>query len=152
MKKSWSVMCALMLSVVCHAEPKFENYPVSVYKGKRALQSTPLTKTLATEFQRMKSAPIDFAGVYTIGDAGCGTGCYVQLFLNVRTGKPVSFSEQMGLDPNVSCSDGTEGSIDVRADSRLMVVRGADGGGMGDALDCLTEYYVEKNGKLQKLP
>lgn len=148
MKKLCLLMGALLVCGVSHAEPKFEDYPASVYKGKRALKSTSLTRTYATRFKEMKTAPIEFAGVYTTGGAGCGTGCYAQLVLNVKTGLPLPLSEQVDINPNVSCTDGTEGSIEVRAGSRLMVVRGATSESMSEAVECVTQYYVEKNGKL----
>ena len=151
MKKLCLLMGALLVGGVSHAEPRFEDYPVSVYKGKRALKSTSLTRTYATRFKEMKTAPIEFAGVYTTGGAGCGTSCYIEFYLNVKTGKPLEVSEQLDLNPYVGCRDGLEGGITIQPNSRLMVVHGSVIGSGLDNLgerDCVTWYYVEKNGKL----
>ena len=151
MKKLCLLMGALLVCGISHAEPKFEDYPVSVYKGKRALKSTSLTRTYATRFKEMKTAPIEFAGVYTTGGAGCGTGCYIELYLNVKTGKPLEVSKQLDINPYVACRDGSEGGISIQPDSRLMVVRGSVSDSNLDNLgerECVTWYYVEKNGRL----
>ena len=152
MIKPLLVVLALLVGGISHAaEPSFGDYSTKVYQGKRTLQSTSLTRTYATQFKEMKTAPIEFAGVYTTGGAGCGTGCYIELYLNVKTGKPLEVSKQLDINPYVACRDGSEGGISIQPDSRLMVVRGSVSDSNLDNLgerECVTWYYVEKNGRL----
>jgi hypothetical protein len=71
--------------------PRFEDYPVTVWRGKMApldLRSHPLARTFRTRLREdMKTEGVNFAGHYTLATAGCGTGCSINAIIDARTGR-----------------------------------------------------------------
>ncbi|UOP04236.1 hypothetical protein [Conchiformibius kuhniae] len=133
------------------AAPKFADYPVKIYTGKRHLQKNPETRLYRTTYRKMRQAPIAFAGKYTYTVIGCGVACFDHRFLNVATGKPYEFD--LIVNPDYGCADGTYGYVRMRPDSRLLEVRGGHELYIPHSSTgiCQTVYFLEKNGKLIRL-
>lgn len=139
------------LTTNAFAQIKFSDYPTSVYKGKRNIVWDRQTQSIKTTVKRMQQEPIDFAGNYVEGGIGCGTSCYNTFWLNVKTGKLVNFD--IPLDYYAVCEDGTEASIETRANSRLMIVKGGLNTDVmaGTEQKCVVKYFLENNGKLKEI-
>src|SRR4028119_1917909 len=71
--------------------PRFENYAVTVWRGKVAplsLGSHPWTRKYRTLLrQQIKEAGVNFAGRYTLASVGCGTGCSITAIIDARPGR-----------------------------------------------------------------
>ncbi len=71
--------------------PAFDDYPAGpVYKGKRKppnLKSHKMAGTFRTRLRDAVKEPRWFAGHLTVMEAGCGTGCQIYMFVDVKTGK-----------------------------------------------------------------
>jgi hypothetical protein len=118
--------------------PKFEEYPVAVYKGKVALPVFRKSKPLelprpdgdprcvgADEEQRrlfFRNKKPNFAGEWTIDNCTCGTGCGYPFMWNAQTGevyRDFPFAEvNVGLP-----STGWRGLVHT-AGSRLLLAEG----------------------------
>ncbi len=143
---------ALSLSFVttAQAQLRFKDYPVKVYKGKKATIEIPSPMY----DEPIRNPSVDFAGLYHVAGIGCGTACMNTLFYGVRTGKMYPFSDYFGIDPFVGCKDGSSGDIAYRPNSRLLVVKGGDYGKSNyyaNNVKCEVRYFVEKNGKLIRI-
>lgn len=147
------VALPLMAIISCSAQAamNFNDYPAAVYTGPRHIASTPLTRELKSTFKEMSGSQIDFAGEYVTGAIGCGTGCATTLLLNVRTGQPLKPAFKLNTD--VVCTDGSDGGMATRPNSKLMIVKGAviSGYYSGDPVACTREFYLEKDGRLVRL-
>jgi hypothetical protein len=89
----WCILlCFAALTAVEAQEqtPRFEDYRVSVWRGKMApinLQSHPLARKYRTLIrQQMRDEGVNFAGRYTLASMGCGTGCLMTAIVDARTG------------------------------------------------------------------
>ena len=127
--------------------PKFGDYKVKVYTGKRA---KPL---LDREFWRdrsehyraaMEDDKINAGGRFIVVILPCGTECQAPTFLNVRTGRITQFftitdwgNVPKDFEPVVS-----------RADSRLIVFRGLRN---EDGINGNHYYLIDDNGDLKHL-
>jgi len=125
----------------------FSKYPVEIYSGARIVTPIGDFKNMRTQLLNLSKNAITFAGQYVIGGWGCGAGCSSTALLNVQTGK-AQYLDQMNT--NADCSNGLKAGIDTRANSRLMVMTGAimTGPDDGSPKECITQSYVEQNGKL----
>ncbi len=144
---------ALSLSFVttAQAQLKFKDYPVKVYKGKKAT-----LKVWAGGNRGEVAVPrpsVDFAGLYHHQVQFGGVGMPWDAFFGVRTGKQYDFSEEISLNRFVKCSDGSEGDIAFKRNSRLLIVKGTTETEFAgaDNVKCEVRYFVEKNGKLIRI-
>ncbi len=155
MKKLLIAMATVALSVTMATNaqartPKFKDYPVKIYKGKKATIEIP-----SPMYDKpITNPPVNFAGLYYATFIGCGTACTNTLFYGVRTGKSYNFSDNFGIDPYVGCKDGSEGDIAYRPNSRLLVVKGGDyekSNFYSENVKCEVRWFVEKNGRLIRI-
>src|SRR5687767_1925885 len=80
------------------ATPRFEDYSVPVYKGKRApvnLKSARGAGTFRTRLREGAAQGVNFAGHYTLVAWGCGTGCLSGGIIDAKTGT-VYFPKELG--------------------------------------------------------
>jgi hypothetical protein len=99
--------------------PKFFDFPAEEYLGIHArVVLTSRDMSFRTRLRNSFSAPIDFAGEYTLAIWGCGAECLVGAAISKRTGKVV------WLPGTVCCWRGDGGNIIYRPDSRLIVLAG----------------------------
>ena len=138
-------LCALPASA--EVLPKFSDYKVKVYTGKRAKPQ------LDREFWRdrsehyraaMEDDKINAGGRFIVVILPCGTECQAPTFLNVRTGRITQFftvtdwgNVPKDFEPVVS-----------RADSRLIVFRGLRN---EDGINGNHYYLIDDNGDLKHL-
>ena len=127
--------------------PKFSDYKVKVYTGKRAKPQ------LDREFWRdrsehyraaMEDDKINAGGRFIVVILPCGTECQAPTFLNVRTGKITQFFTvtDWGNVPN------DFEPVVSRADSRLIVFRGLRN---EDGINGNHYYLIDDNGDLKHL-
>ncbi len=140
---------SLSLMNTAQAQIKFKDYPVKVYKGKKATLEIPRVDNAT-----VVNPSVDFAGLYHVEGIGCGTACMNILFYGVRTGKMYNLSDYFGIDPFVECKDGSSGDVAYRPNSRLLVVKGGDyekSGYYDRPVKCEARFFIEKNGKLIRI-
>jgi hypothetical protein len=93
--------------------PRFEDYPVAVWRGKVApldQPSHPLARKFRTLMRRqIKEAGVNFAGHYTLASVGCGTGCSITAFIDARNGRAFFPNELTGWTGIVGDYDPPEG-------------------------------------------
>lgn len=106
--------------------PRFENYAVTVRRGKVAplnLGSHPWARKYRTLLrQQIKEAGVNFAGRYMLASVGCGTGCSITAIIDARTGRaffPKELAGWTGIVGDYEIPDGEE-SWAYRPDSRLL--------------------------------
>lgn len=85
--------------------PRLTDYPVAkIHAGPAAAldMSTPAARMFKTRMSAaLKDGKVEFAGEYTVAGWGCGTGCFSQTFISLRTGKPLPQSLGGELGPNI---------------------------------------------------
>lgn len=132
-----------------HADrlPKFTDYPVKVFAGKRAKPR--LNSEYLRDFEiQFRSAArdeaVNAAGRYIVVKLPCGSACVAPSLLDVRSGQ---------VTPVFTVSGWREVNDDFdavvsRADSRLIVFRGArdEKGAIGNHY-----YLIEDHGRLKHL-
>ena len=107
--------------------PRFQDYSVPVYKGKRApvnLKSAKGAGTFRTRLREGASKGINFAGRYTLVAWGCGTGCLDAGIIDARTGT-VYFPKELGAFGVWHFSDNpSDEPLEFKPNSRLLVLSG----------------------------
>ncbi len=150
---------ALTFATTAQAQIKFKHYPAKMYKGK----IKPVTYNgyknfrLGLEEGEATTPEIAFAGKYSYDVYGCGSPCIAHEFTNVITQKSADWDFQ--LDPDVTCTDGSYGAVEVRPYSRLLIVKGLDVDKYwkkgiittGATGKCEVRFFVEKKGKLIRI-
>lgn len=105
--------------------PRFENYAVPVYKGKRApvnLKSARGAGSYRTRLREGAKEGINFAGHFTLVGWGCGTGCGQVGIINAKSGA-VYFPDQLG-GFGVWLWDDNQESVQFKSNSRLLILSG----------------------------
>lgn len=113
------------LAMPRQAVPKFEDYAVPVYRGKRApvnLKSAKGANTFRTRLREGASQGVNFAGRYSLVAWGCGTGCLQVGIIDAKTGT-VYLPEQLG-GLGVWLWDNNEEALQYKPNSRLLVLSG----------------------------
>jgi hypothetical protein len=151
---AFALMQPSVLAKVLNKSAKFKDYPVAVYKGKKAsLILNKDDRMFKTRYRDLYKGQPNFAGRYAVTGVGCGGGCVFLLALDYKTGKTVHLKVPMGEDL-ATCSDeyrDKEGEyighfFYYEPDSRLMVVTGRM-----DGMECGARYFVEQNGVMKHL-
>ena len=141
------LLACYALPVRAAAPPKFGDYPVKVYTGKRA------QPILDDEFWRdrsetyrwaMEDKKVDAGGRYIVVILPCGTECQAPTFLDVRSGRITQFFTVSNwgdvpedFEPVIS-----------RADSRLIVFRGKRD---EEGINGIHYYLIDDHSQLKHL-
>jgi hypothetical protein len=147
LKKFFLTMLGGIFATSIYAkDPKFNDYPVQVFKGKNApLKLNSNTSNFKTRFRALANSKPNYAGHYVVDFFGCGGGCISGMAYNVKTGA----TQFLPFDTLSGCytDDGyIDQSIDYQVNSKLFIAYGSDGSADGK---CLVKYYVEQNGQLK---
>ncbi|MBD0371644.1 MAG: hypothetical protein ICV60_12460 [Pyrinomonadaceae bacterium] len=107
--------------------PRFQDYSVPVYKGKRApvtLKSARAAGTFRTRLREGAGKGINFAGRYMLVAWGCGTGCLDAGIIDAKTGT-VYFPRELAAFGVWYFSDNPNAeALDFKPNSRLLVLSG----------------------------
>lgn len=120
-----TLLFAASFAAEAQSAPRFENYRVPVYKGKRApvnLRSAKGASSFRTRLREGAREGINFAGHFTLVGWGCGTGCGQAAVINAKTGA-VYFPEQLG-GYGVWLWDDNQDAVQYKPDSRLLILSG----------------------------
>ncbi len=128
--KALMILCfGLLSTTLVYAKEvagyRFEDYPASIYQGKKA--SLKLTKNhdwwlFRTRIRDVhQDGTVSFAGNYMVGMWGCGTGCVSGAMIDKRTGKIYDFP--VNIDYRCYSSEETPDDEDIffYPDSRLLI-------------------------------
>ncbi|HEV7474625.1 MAG TPA: hypothetical protein VGN90_11285 [Pyrinomonadaceae bacterium] len=106
--------------------PRFESYPIAVWRGRGApldLRSHSLARLYKTRIrEQIREEGVNFAGHYTLAAVGCGTGCSTTGIIDARTGRAYFPSELDGWTSIVGdyeIPDGEDQRM-FRVNSRLL--------------------------------
>ncbi|HEL4244546.1 hypothetical protein I5U23_13835 [Stenotrophomonas maltophilia] len=117
--------------------PQLTDYPVAkVYGGPAAGldMSTHEARMFKTRMSAaLKDGKVEFAGEYTVAGWGCGTGCFSQTFISLRTGKPLPQSLGGELGPNI---------VRIDPHSALVVAEGTEYDSNYDRTGHYAYFYV----------
>lgn len=120
-----SLLLAGALAAERQAAPRFEDYAVPVYKGKRApvnLRSARGASSFRTRLREGAKEGINFAGHYTLVGWGCGTSCVDAAIIDAKTGT-VYFPKELG-GFGVWFWDNNDEPVLYKPNSRLLVLSG----------------------------
>lgn len=108
---------------------KAEDYKVEVYKGKFAKTVSSAGYEGDKEFfewrvkenaqEALDKKEVNFAGEYVVFTAGCGSGCWTEEIINVKTGEVTH-----GITFQLPAESGFEAGSSYTKDSRLFYVEG----------------------------
>jgi hypothetical protein len=122
-----SLLSAATLAGRSQATPRFENYTVPVYKGKRVpvnLKSAEGAATFRTRLREGAEKGINFAGRYTLVAWGCGTSCLMAGIIDAKTGT-VYFPKELGGFGVWYFSDNpNDEALQFKSNSRLLIMSG----------------------------
>jgi hypothetical protein len=130
--------------------PKFEDFPVSLWKGsKRALSlsSHPRARTFRTRLREAWSGDVNFAGNFIITYWGCGTNCLFGAVIDAKTGKVFFPEELLGMGVGLPGSDIEREPFRFRKDSNLFIFYGA----MGEDADVATNWMLWEGGRFVRI-
>lgn len=160
MKLLITILCVISFMSTALAQtsatPRFEDYPVQVFKGRMAALklSGSEARNFRTRLREGAQQGVNFAGHYTIVQWGCGTACLQVAFIDAKTGA-VFFPEELNgfgvwfWDAN----DDTrlDDALRFKPNSRLMVMSGYPGseGNRDEPKSGL--YYYEWTGRRLRL-
>ena len=110
--------------------PRFEDYPVvQVWQGQRPTlkPTTPAERTFRTRLTNAAKEPANFAGHYRLATWGCGSECISGAIIDLETGKvfspPLATENSPAMHFSVCQSAYENSGVDVRVNSRLLVLR-----------------------------
>jgi hypothetical protein len=134
--------------------PKFEDFRVNeAFKGPpaRPILNTPHQRAYRTVIREAAKNGPNFAGHWTIAEAGCGSDCAVFAMVNEVTGETLDKPfPQITFPPMFDYVDTSRLADTHRVDSRLLVLHGCPEG------DICASYYLEWTGSdfkvIRKLP
>jgi hypothetical protein len=136
------------------ATPRFQDYSVAVYKGKRApvnLNSAEGAGTFRTRLREGASKGVNFAGRYTLVAWGCGTSCLMAGIIDAKTGT-VYFPKELGGFGVWYFSDNPNAeALEFKANSRLLVLSGFPATEMNVDEPKTGLYYYEWTGARLRL-
>lgn len=136
------------------ATPRFEDYAVAVYKGKRApvnLKSAEGASTFRTRLREGAEKGVNFAGRYTLVAWGCGTGCLMAGVIDARTGT-VYFPKELGGFGVWYFSDNpNDEALGFKSNSRLLVLSGFPATESNSDNPKTGLYYYEWTGRRLRL-
>lgn len=125
---------------------KLADYPVAkVYRGPAAAldMSTREARMFKTRMSAaLKDGKVEFAGEYTVAGWGCGTSCFSQTFISLRTGKPLPQSLGGELGPNI---------VRIDPHSALVVAEGSEYDSNYDRTGHYAYFYVLEGHTLKLL-
>jgi hypothetical protein len=122
-------ICLLLGSIAAQrgGTPRFEDYGVPVYKGKRAavnLNSAKGARMFRTNLREGAGKGVNFAGHYALVSWGCGTGCMDAGIVDLKTGTVYFPKELAGLGVWYWQDNPSEEVLDFKPNSRLLVLSG----------------------------
>jgi hypothetical protein len=132
--------------------PKFEDFKVT--EGFKGAPATPILRTAHQRSYRTairsgaKNGP-NFAGHYTIAQAGCGSDCRIAALVDVKSGdvfdQPFKLAAFPAMVKYIDSPEEFPAGMLFRVDSRLLIVHGCPEEG-----NCAS-YYLEWTGAGFKL-
>ena len=125
------------------ATPRFEDYPVQVFKGRMAALklSGSEARNFRTRLREGAQQGVNFAGHYTIVQWGCGTACLQVAFIDAKTGA-VFFPRELNGFGVWFWGEKDYDAVQFKPDSRLLVVSGFPASeGEGDEPKSGLYYY-----------
>lgn len=134
---------------------EFNSYKVDLYKGERS-KLTEEVSAMALD-ANINLYPLVFAGKYAEVPTSCGTGCIGSILVNVSTGQSLN-KDDVSTDSATECTNGGKSFEKYKKNSRLYIIRG--GNMIKDKNNayafnlkghCEQHYYLEDNGRLEKL-
>ena len=142
--------------------PAFRQYAVKTETNKNVkvnLKSHKNANRFRTNLRNAAKEKVNFAGHYILTTWGCGTNCTQSAIIDVRNGE-VFFPAELGgilqgfcdLPPNARPPDSPDmedeyAPVLYKADSRLFVLNGFDGGDFNNQNARCGTYYLEWTGK-----
>jgi hypothetical protein len=136
------------------ANPRFQDYPAPVYKGKRApvdLNSAEGANTFRTRLREGSAKGVNFAGRYTLVAWGCGTSCLMAGIIDAKTGT-VYFPKELGGFGVWYFSDNpNDEALGFKPHSRLLVLSGFPATEMNVDNPKTGLYYYEWTGNRLRL-
>lgn len=115
--------------------PRFEDFPaLSSFKGKPAAPKVRADKRswmFRTELREAAAEGPNFAGHYRLASWGCGAACFQWAIIDLQSGKvfhPVNLASTEHVNVEESLYEGEIHAVQVRTDSRLLVVIGGING------------------------
>src|SRR5450631_2807346 len=137
------------LSVEAQRLPRFEDYQVSVYRGKTVPPRPPTSQDREVRccVWADDSGPINFAGKYRLTLDTCGSECSTVHLVDRITGghfaeESYSYGYIFGLNPRPDLPHGA----DYRASSRLLIIHGCPG-----EQHCGSYYLLMNSDRLKRL-
>lgn len=139
---------------------RFADFPVSVYKGKRAKPNMASLAALNSFYvqeinkvnnvgmakfeQNLRTAKPNFAGHYVVSQFNCGVNCEAAVGYDVKTGNFMELGGGFANCPATDYNVAQKVQVIYRANSRMLIIIGATNLG-----NCVTGYFVENNGNLK---
>lgn len=146
----------------CQQSSLFDKYLTKRYTGKHHFLAKGDGAGYPTILKAMSEEPVQFAGKYVFGGWGCGTSCYVPVYLDVRSGKVRNLD--IDINPHVICKhseDNNGNAVSGRhtaglyseSDSRLLVAVGwrSEAYYSGNEVPCSVSLFEERKGELVKV-
>ncbi|HKS30233.1 MAG TPA: hypothetical protein VJS44_20580 [Pyrinomonadaceae bacterium] len=107
--------------------PRFQDYSVPVYKGRRApvnLRSAQGASTFRTRLREGAAGGVNFAGHYSLVAWGCGTGCLYVGIVDAKTGTVYFPRELAAFGVWLFSQDPNAEALEFKPNSRLLILSG----------------------------
>ena len=147
MKLLLATLCVILFTSTAlaqaNATPRFEDYPVQVFKGRMAALKLngPKARSFRTRLREGAKEGVNFAGHYTVVQWGCGAGCLQVAFIDAKTGA-VFFPRELNGFGVWFWGEKDYDAVQFKPDSRLLVVSGFPASeGEGDEPKSGLYYY-----------